>query len=124
MAQKRGPQFELDVCKFFIGRGWKTRKLGSFQGAGDIGDIDGIPGWTVQCKNTGVMSIGAALTDAAKQAKRAGRPWWCVIFKRRNHPVARSYVVLELGQFEDLIAGAGFQGRHWTTDLPQQEELG
>jgi hypothetical protein len=121
---KKGPLFELDVCKFFLGRGWGTRKLGSFQGAGDIGDLDGIPGWTVQIRNTGVMNIGAAMTDAQRQAKRAGRPWWCVIFKRRNHPVRRSYVILELDHFEYLLTGCGFQGSHWTTDLPQQEELG
>jgi hypothetical protein len=121
---KAGPKFELDVNKFFLSRDWKTRKLGSFQGRDDIGDLDGIPGWTVQIRNTGIMSMGTACADAMRQSKKANRPWWCVIFKRRNHKVEQSYVVMDLDTFEGMLAGCGFRGRHWTNDLPTQERLG
>jgi len=121
---KPGPLFELAVNKFFRSLGWETRKLGSFQGAADIGDLDGIPGWAIQIRNRGVMTVGDACRDAERQAKRANRPFWAVVFKRRNHSVEKSYVIITLDTFEHLLSGCGFKGRHWTTDLPQQERLG
>ena len=61
---KKGALFELAVNKYFQSLGWQTRKLGSFQGSNDIGDIDGIPGWVVQCRNVGLASFGASCADA------------------------------------------------------------
>ena len=103
-SKRKGSAFELDVVRYFQANGFPYAERA--YGAGrpdDRGDIDGIPGWVVECKNHKAIDLAGWCTEATAEAVNARSHWWCVIAKRRNRPVADSYVILSLAQFARLL---------------------
>src|SRR5437879_1715176 len=108
-SRAKGDEFERAVVAFLRanGHGYVERAYGAGR-IDDHGDIDGIVGWTVQCRNRGRIDLAGALDDAERQ-RRTGitaTPWVCAILKRRGRPVHDAYVVMTLAQFAALLADA------------------
>jgi hypothetical protein len=102
---RKGARWEHDAVVFLAAHGhpYAERTYGAGR-PDDIGDIDGLPGWTLQCRNTKALALNA-LDDAEKQ--RRGRIGYsAAIIKRPRKPIAQAYVVMSLATFA-AIAGNG-----------------
>ena len=102
----RGDQFERDVVKVLRANGHpyaeRALRLGAHD---DHGDIAGLPGFHLECKDHGRIELGAWLSLAAAEARCiASHPTAVLVVKRRMRPTAEAYTVMELGAFARLIA--------------------
>lgn len=104
-APKRaGDRFERDVVAFLVARGYGYAERA--YGAGrpdDRGDIDGLPGWIIQCKAEKTLDVAGALRAAETQCPDHLH-YPAAICKRKGHPIGAAYVVMSLETFA-AIAG-------------------
>lgn len=96
-----GDQWERDVVAAFRGYGFplaeRRLRLGAHD---DRGDIDGFPGWLMECKNSGVLRLPAWMDEAKREASiHIHRPKPVLIVKRRGNSASRAYCVMELADF-------------------------
>lgn len=103
-SKAKGSKWAKDVCIFFAAHGFPFCERRVDGGVRDRGDVAGIPGVVVQCKNTARIDLAEALTEARKQASEADAPMYFAAIKRRNHSVAKGYAVFELDQAAALLA--------------------
>jgi hypothetical protein len=104
--RRKGTGFELEIVNFLRTHGFPFAERA--YGAGrpdDRGDIDGIPGWTLEAKNHKEFDLAGWCREALEESLNARTSWWAVIAKRRNRPVSDAYVVMPLEQFARLLAG-------------------
>ncbi|MGO8870936.1 MAG: hypothetical protein ACLQPH_05945 [Acidimicrobiales bacterium] len=103
--RRKGSQFERDVVAFLRANGhpYAERAYGAGR-PDDRGDVDGIPGWTLELKNCQRLDLAGWCSEASSEAANARRPRWSVIFKRRNRPTADAYVLLDLATFAELLS--------------------
>jgi len=101
----KGSQFEREVVGYLKANGFPYAER--HYGAGrpeDVGDIDGIPGWTLEVKNCRAMDL-AGWSDEAEHERQHGRQRFAaVIAKRRNKPIGAAYVIVSLSAFAELLA--------------------
>jgi len=105
LMKAKGSAFEREVVTFLHDHGhpYAERHYGAGRPE-DVGDIDGIVGWTIECKAHKAMNL-AGWSDEAEHERQHGRQRFsAVIAKRRNKPVAQSYVVMSLETFARLLA--------------------
>lgn len=100
----KGAGFERAVVAYLVANGFP--RAARAYGAGrsdDVGDIDGVPGYTIQVRNTKRIDLAGTLDDADRQRVTAGSRYSAGIHKRRNRPVADAYVVMTLAQFVEVV---------------------
>lgn len=105
-SQKRkGSAFERDVVSYLRANGhpYAERSYGAGR-PDDVGDIDGLPGWTLELKNHRALELSAWITEAERERENGRRRFAAVVFKRRNKPVGDAYVLLSLSTFAELLA--------------------
>ena len=103
--RRKGSQFERDVVAYLQANGHRYAERA--YGAGrpdDRGDIDGIPGFAIECKNHRALDLAGWCTEASAEAANARRPRWAVIFKRKQRATADAYVLVSLATFAELLA--------------------
>jgi hypothetical protein len=102
---RKGSTFERDVVKYLQvhGHPYAERAYGAGRPE-DTGDIDGLPGWTVECKNHRAMNLAGWCDQAQVESVHGRRGFWAVICKRRGKPTSQSYVVLDLECFVRLLS--------------------
>ena len=103
--KRKGSQFERDVVEFLKvnGHPYAERHYGAGR-PDDVGDIDGIPGWTLEVKNHRALELAGWLAEAEAERVNGRQRFGGVIFKRRGRPTADSYVLLDLTTFARLLA--------------------
>lgn len=71
----------------------------------DEGDIIGVSGWTIQCKDHKTLSLGSWI-DQTKQQKIHGKtPWYALIIKRkRTTDFKKQFVLMEVEQWLAIVA--------------------
>lgn len=99
----KGRGFERDTANFWMDAGflWADRK--TKRGKRDQGDVTGVEGWTLECKNDKTINLAGAVDEAAIEAANAGTPWFAAIVKRRGKNVRDAYVVMPLWLFVELV---------------------
>ena len=105
-AQKRkGSQFERDVCEYLRTHGhpYAERAYGAGRPQ-DVGDIDGIVGWTIEAKNRRAIDLAGWSDEAEAERVNGRRGFAAVIAKRRGKSVDQSYVVVPLATFAAVLA--------------------
>ncbi len=95
-SKARGTRHEVRVRDFLIAEGFPAVRLAQ-SGTQDIGDIGGVPGWTIEAKSTRIAALASAMDEARVEAQHAGMPYFCVIKHRDRATVDRDYVILEAG---------------------------
>jgi hypothetical protein len=71
----------------------------------DVGDLDGIPGWTLELKNHARLALAEWCDEAELERVNGRRRHWAVIFKRKRKPISAAYVVVDLETFAHLVSG-------------------
>lgn len=108
-SRDKGARWERAVTTFLRGHGfpWAERRPGG--APVDHGDIWGVLGAVVECKDVATLSLSAWCDQAAAAAKRSRSPVWVVVAKRARHPdPADAYAVTSLAVFTDLLRAAGY----------------
>ena len=96
----RGSQFERDVARYLAAHGhpYAERAYGAGR-SDDRGDIDGMPGWVVECKAHKAMALAGWVDEAVREAANAGGAVPVVVAKRRGRPTGDAYVVMRLADW-------------------------
>ena len=101
---RKGSQFERDVVSYLRDHGHRYAERHYVAGRpADVGDIDGVVGWTLECKNVRAMDLAGWCDEAELERVNGRQPYAAVIAKRRGKPVGSAYVVLTLESFARLI---------------------
>lgn len=88
-SREKGKRFEREVANFFKSYGIKTaRRTAQFCGkTGQSGDVEGVPGVHVECKNVEKLNIDAAYQQSVRDAEAAGRGEYpIVVYKKSRKP--------------------------------------
>ncbi|MEU1881935.1 hypothetical protein ABZ470_31940 [Streptosporangium sp. NPDC020072] len=99
-----GYTYEVAVKDFFADLFAAVKRNGNQYGPNDRGDIDGVPGWTLQLKNTAEDKWGTWFEATATQAVNNETRWWAVIRKMRGKNVKDSLFVMPLWKAKEMIA--------------------
>ena len=98
----RGSSFELDVARYMAAHGfpYAERRYGAGAQA-DKGDINGLPGVVIECKNHAAITLAAWMGELETECWNATvdlmhPPRGILVVKRRGKGVERAYVVEEL----------------------------
>lgn len=103
-SKAKGSAWERDVARYLTDRtGWRVERLPA--GATiDRGDLAGIPGLVIECKNTKTLNLAGAVDEAVTEAANVGPDEVPVaIIKRRQRGVADGYAVLPLWALAELL---------------------
>jgi Holliday junction resolvase len=103
-AKRKGDTFERDVVAYLREQGFPYVERA--YGAGrpdDIGDIDGIPGWCIECKDHKTLRLAEWVDEVRREQAQAGAEFGVVVAKRRQRPIGQAYVVMELEQLVRLL---------------------
>jgi hypothetical protein len=102
--KRAGDRFERDVVAYLLTHGYPYVERA--YGAGrpdDRGDLDGLPGWVIQCKAEKILDPAGALRAAERQCPdHLHHP--AAILKRRNYPTGQAYVVMTLETFAAIAS--------------------
>jgi hypothetical protein len=104
-SKRKGSQFERDVVTYLRGHGFRFAERS--YGAGrpeDVGDIDGLPGFVLECKAHRSIDLAGWIDEAEHERLNARQPFGVVIAKRRNKSTGDAYAVMTLETFSRLVA--------------------
>lgn len=98
-AKRKGDRAELELAALLadqLGMPMR-RKLGAGR-SDDTGDIDGLPGWTIEVKNYRdiVAGLNAGLTDSVREQANAGTPHGVAFIRR---PGGRWFAAMTIEQW-------------------------
>ncbi len=102
--KRKGSAYERDVVGYLRGHGFPEAERA--YGAGrpdDVGDIANVPGVTMEVKNHNHIDLASFVDEAEHEAENARTPYGVAVVKRRQRPVAESYVVMTLETFTRLL---------------------
>lgn len=99
----KGSQWERDVAKYFQLRGFDVERRYGAGAQQDKGDLRGIPGFTIECKNLKTISLASIVDETMREMNNAGTAFGVAIIKRRRSSAAEGYAVMTLENFVDLL---------------------
>jgi hypothetical protein len=110
MAARRPKQIGTDAetrVGRYLARWWPGIHRTALAGAGDVGDLVGVPHLCIQVKGGKGMALAGWVDATAKQAANAGVPHFVVVHKRigKGDP-AEWYATLPLGVFANIYREA------------------
>ena len=114
-SKQKGTAFETLVATY-LREVFPSVERAPAQGSHDRGDIFGVPGFTVECKNRRDLAAGLAegVDQAVAESVNAGTSWSVAVVKRpRRGEPGDQYAVMPLWQFRQ-IAYALSEGASWT----------
>jgi hypothetical protein len=103
-SKRKGSAFEREVVEFLRAHGFPYAERRVQRGVNDAGDVSGVVGWVLECKNCRAAELGPWLTEASREASNDGVSRFAVVHKRRQHGVAEAFVTLPLRLVAELLA--------------------
>jgi hypothetical protein len=99
--KQKGDMFERDVVAVFrdCGHVHAERALGLGRHE-DRGDVAGVPGLYIECRNRKEIELGAWMTEARSQC---GESVPVLVVKRRGKSAYHAYAIVSLVDFAELI---------------------
>lgn len=111
-AKRKGSQFERDVVKWLRSMGYPCAERA--YGAGrhdDVGDIDGINGVVIECKNEKAIRIPKYLRELEDEMTHADAETGVVLIKKRGTSnISEAYAVMPAELWVNLLRQAGYNG--------------
>jgi len=110
--KRKGSQYERDVVKWLRQMGYPCAERA--YGAGrhdDVGDIDGINGVVIECKNEKAIRIPQYLRELEDEMTHADAETGVVLIKKRGTSnISESYAVMPAELWVNLLKQAGYNG--------------
>lgn len=108
-SKRKGTGWESAVVTFLKENGVIHAERRTLNGAKDRGDIAGIPGVVIECKNEKAISLASYANETAAEARndnaRIGLAW---IKRRGKASPGHGYVLLDGHTLIRLLADAGY----------------
>ena len=101
-SKARGTRWESEVVKYLRPNGFPAARRNVQTGSKDIGDIGGVPYFALEAKDTQKHTLSDFVKQANREAENAGVPWGAAVIKKRHHPTAEAYVVMDLATFAEV----------------------
>jgi predicted lipoprotein len=103
-SKAKGTAWESSVVEYLRDHGHPYAERRALTGSADKGNVSGIPGVVVECKNAKTVTLGAYADEVKVETANAGASLGVAVVKRRNRGPADAYVVMSLEQFAAMIA--------------------
>jgi len=107
-SRRKGSTWERAVVAFLREHGHSCAERA--YGAGrpdDVGDVDGLPGWVIECKDHQRLDLATWCDEAASEAANVpGGASWAVVAKRRGKGPGDAYVLTDLATFAEVLGDA------------------
>lgn len=108
-AKQKGTKFESAVVAFLRDKGFSYAERRALNGAKDLGDITGLPGVVIECKNQSRHSLSEWLDEAEEERDNAKADVGIAWIKRRGYTSpGRAYVVMSGDDLCWLLKSAGY----------------
>jgi hypothetical protein len=105
-GQRKGDQFERDVVQYLT-PWWPRAERRRARGVRlDRGDLVGIDGWVVECKDHASIDLAGFVDQAAQEAENAGVSRYVAVVKRRRRGIDQAYAVMPLRVWADVASAA------------------
>ena len=102
-ATRKGNRYNHEVVQFLKGCGWDGAERLVAGESADRGDVTGVDGWVIECKNHKTLRFGEWCDELPAKIKAAGARHGVVIAKRARRETYESYAVMPLHSFIYLI---------------------
>ena len=102
-SKRKGTGFEVAVVDYLKAHGFPFAERRAQRGVNDAGDISGIVGWVIECKNHRAVDLGPWMNEAHHEAANDGASKFAVIHKRRQHGTSEAFVSMPLRLFAELV---------------------
>ena len=107
-SKVKGTAFETLIVDGLRDMGWPYAERRAQRGTRDGGDIAGIPGVVIECKNAARVDLAGWLREVEEETGNAGADIGAVVHKRKGtRNPAEQYVLLDFGTFCQLLHEAG-----------------
>lgn len=108
-SKRKGTAWETQCVDYLRANGVPHAERRTLNGAKDRGDIAGIPGIVIECKNEKSLNISAYVNEAEKEAANDGARIGVAWVKRRGKgSPADAYVVMTGETLLKLLTDAGY----------------
>lgn len=108
-SMRKGTAWETAVVQFLKENGVPYAERRAKNGSKDRGDIAGIPGVVIECKNERAITLAAYADEATTEAINDDAPVAVAWIKRRGKASPGSaYVLLDGDTLVHLLAAAGY----------------
>ncbi len=109
-SKKRGTAWATAVVRYLQECGWPYAERRAERGRKDAGDIAGIAGIAIECKNAARVCLAEWLDEALVERDNANARHGVVWFKRRGHSSPRDgFVLMDGDTFTSLLTEAGYR---------------
>lgn len=102
-SKQKGTAWETAVVRYLQARDMESVGRQILTGNKDLGDIAGIPGWVIECKNANTANWAAWMDETEVERRNAGADFGLLVVKRRMKNIDHAYAVLPLKQAVTLI---------------------
>lgn|GEM_PF-3184002 len=110
MSRRKGATYELEVVHYLRAQGWDGAEKSNRTGwEPDRGDIDGLVGVIVECKNHAAMTLSTWVDQLDASILRTNANVGLVIHKRKGIvDVGRHYATMPVDVAARLLREAGY----------------
>ena len=100
----QGTAFETRVARWLRDT-WPAVERRALDGAGDRGDIAGVPNTVIECKSGKNLRLSEWVIETEDEAITDGAEWWAMVHRRRGYvDTGDQYATMTLRQFANMIA--------------------
>jgi Holliday junction resolvase len=101
-SKRKGTRFETAVVRYLQSAGMRAARRNAASPQ-DIGDIGGVDGWAIQCKDQKTWRINTWIEETAQQAERGGAENYVLICKRSGASIGEALCVLPMRMLVQLM---------------------
>ena len=108
-SKNKGSGFEREIVQYLREQGWTGAERTRAGWQDDRGDIDGVIGVTLECKNQKAMTLAGWIDELIVEMANANNTMGAVVHKRKGVTDAGNYYAsLPLKTFVQLLKEAGY----------------
>lgn len=112
-SKSKGTSYETEIVTYLRDRGWVHAERRTLSGSNDRGDISGLVGVVIECKNAKTHNLPGWLTELeAEMANAVVDLGFLFVRRRGTSDRGRDYCVMSVAQATALLAR--LEG--WTPD--------
>jgi hypothetical protein len=102
-SKQLGTSWETEVVRYLAAHGHPLAERRAQAGAADKGDVSGIAGTVIECKNVRKLDLAGWCDELAAERRNAGAKMGAVVVKRSRKNVSEAYCVVSLADLAELL---------------------
>jgi Holliday junction resolvase len=104
--KRAGTAWESKIVAHLREQGWPNAERRALAGGKDKGDVIGVDGVVLEAKAAAAWRVGDWLKELTAEKANAGAETGALVVKRRQQPVGKALVLLELDDYLTLLRRA------------------